>query len=161
MIWSRCLLNQKWILDFSICYSRKEDKINKFSLHFLQNVFVWQNSQLLFDLLQWWTSKMDRSPKTSSFLCVVAIDIGTTYSGFAFSFIDEPFSISCRKWVPGTSRLMSEKTATSILLSPHGEFSAFGFEAEDQYTSLLQDDKHEGWMLFSRFKMMLFENKVS
>jgi len=104
---------------------------------------------------------MDRSPKPSSFLCVVAIDIGTTYSGFAFSFIDDPFSISCQKWVAGTGRLMSEKTATSILLSPQGEFSAFGFEAEDHYTSLLQDDKHAGWMLFSRFKMMLFENKVS
>jgi len=104
---------------------------------------------------------MDRSPKTSSFFCVVAIDIGTTYSGFAFSFIDDPFFMSCRKWVPAISQLMSEKTATSILLTPHGEFSAFGFEAEDKYASILQEDEHAEWMLFSRFKMMLFENKVS
>ncbi|XP_052778665.1 heat shock 70 kDa protein 12B-like [Mya arenaria] len=48
---------------------------------------------------------------------------------------------------------------TSVLLNPKGEFDSFGFEAEDSYASKAEDDKHEGWRLFRRFKMILHNNK--
>ncbi|XP_052819973.1 heat shock 70 kDa protein 12A-like [Mya arenaria] len=41
----------------------------------------------------------------------------------------------------------------------YGEFDRFGFEAEDKYASLAEDDEHNGWRLFRRFKMVLHNNK--
>ncbi|WAR14055.1 HS12B-like protein [Mya arenaria] len=98
----------------------------------------------------------------SKALLVAAFDFGTTYSGYAFSFRDDPNKIQTNQnWYAGggASRLVSLKTPTSVLLNPEGEFDKFGFEAEDTYATLAEDDEHHGWRLFRRFKMVLHSNK--
>ncbi|XP_052780460.1 heat shock 70 kDa protein 12A-like [Mya arenaria] len=99
--------------------------------------------------------------KTQSHLLVAAFDFGTTYSGYAFSFRNDPLRVQTNgTWYSGgAGKLISLKTPTSVLLSPEGEFNSFGFQAEDRYAIKAEDDKHHGWRLFRRFKMVLHNNK--
>lgn len=96
----------------------------------------------------------------SRHLLVAAFDFGTTYSGYAFSFRDEPMKIQTNQgWNAGSEKLISLKTPTCVLLNQHKQFDSFGFEAENRYSDLAEDDKHHGWMLFRRFKMLLHNNE--
>lgn len=94
-------------------------------------------------------------------LVVAAIDFGTTYSGYAFSFKHEYekecSKVSSNNWTAGSRALVSLKTPTTLLLRPDKTFEAFGYEAEDRYADLALDDEHHEWFYFRRFKMMLFE----
>ncbi|KAJ8298343.1 hypothetical protein KUTeg_024874 [Tegillarca granosa] len=94
-------------------------------------------------------------------LIVAAIDFGTTYSGYAFSMRHEyekdKLKISANNWMAGSRGLVSLKTPTAVLLNPKKEFDSFGFEAEDKYSDLADDDEHHGWYYFRRFKMMLHD----
>ncbi|XP_052778666.1 heat shock 70 kDa protein 12B-like [Mya arenaria] len=98
--------------------------------------------------------------KTKPHLLVTAFDFGTTYSGYAFSFQDDRLKVQTNQtWYSGgTGKMISLKT--SVLLNPEGELDSFGFEAEDNYASKTEDDEHEGWRLFRRFKMVLHNNKA-
>lgn len=94
---------------------------------------------------------------------VAAIDFGTTYSGFAFSL--PRFSESeviLQKWVPNTADKSdaSLKTPTSLLLDDKNDFVAFGFDAEEKYKELVEDEKHEHFRFFKNFKMKLHREKV-
>ncbi|KAK3099628.1 hypothetical protein FSP39_007193 [Pinctada imbricata] len=97
-------------------------------------------------------------------LMVAAIDFGTTYSGYAFSFRHDfeadPLKVSANNWTAGSAGLVSLKTPTTVLLNDKEEFEAFGYEAEDKYTELADDDAHGGYHYFRRFKMMLFDPKI-
>ncbi|KAJ9584733.1 hypothetical protein L9F63_020938, partial [Diploptera punctata] len=91
---------------------------------------------------------------------VVAIDIGTTYSGYAFCFSRDPDSIihMMRKWEGGDPGLNNQKTPTTLLLSPNGEFHSFGFAARDYFHDLdIQEAKK--WFFFDKFKMALHHNQ--
>ena len=92
-------------------------------------------------------------------LLVAAIDLGTTYSGYAFSFRVEfekdPGRITFHRWILPDGNLHSLQTRTSILLNPQQEFECFGYDAEDRYTELANEDLHQEWYFFRRFKMML------
>lgn len=94
-------------------------------------------------------------------LVVAAIDFGTTYSGYAFSFKHEYekecTKVSSNNWTAGSRALVSLKTPTTLLLKPDKTFEAFGYEAEDRYADLALDEEHGDWYYFRRFKMMLFE----
>ena len=64
-------------------------------------------------------------PVTSTHLVVVAIDFGTTYSGYAFSFADSapdragpPPIHMMRRWEGGDPGVVNQKTPTTILLTP-------------------------------------------
>lgn len=98
----------------------------------------------------------------SKFL-VVAIDFGTTFSGYAFSFRDEykrdRLKISTKVWYDSLSTLVSEKTSTCVLFDSKGNFHSFGFEAEEKYFSLACDNNHHDWYFFRHFKMMLYNEK--
>ena len=100
----------------------------------------------------------------SDYLMVAAIDFGTTYSGFAFSFRHEfqrePTKVSARTWDATSGGLQSLKTSTCILFKPDGTFHSFGFQAEDKYFTLAEDNEHHGWYFFRRFKMQLYNAKV-
>lgn len=100
--------------------------------------------------------------KEDNHLFVVAIDFGTTYSGYAFSargdFSSDPLeNIETNIWQSGN--LVSHKTPTTLLLK-HGEpdgrqeFVAFGYEAEDLYSHLAEGER-DGYYYFRRFKMAL------
>lgn len=87
----------------------------------------------------------------------MAIDFGTTYSGYAFSFTDDKTaSINVmRKFDGGGDTDMSNnKTPTTLLLDPHFRFRSFGFKARQEFHNL--DDKEaKRYYYFEKFKMTL------
>ncbi|CAL1526695.1 unnamed protein product [Lymnaea stagnalis] len=89
---------------------------------------------------------------------VVAIDFGTTHSGYAFSFVRDPTSVyMMRRWAGEEPGVVNQKTLTSLLLTPEGEFHSFGYSARSSYLNLIPvEAKH--WMYFSTFKMELHHN---
>ncbi|XP_060596205.1 heat shock 70 kDa protein 12B-like [Ruditapes philippinarum] len=95
-----------------------------------------------------------------SALLAVAFDFGTTYSGYAFSFRNDPLKVQTNQgWIAGSDQLISLKTPTCVLLNSSGQFDSFGFEAENNFATLAEDNKHHGWLLFRRFKMILHSNE--
>ncbi|XP_071144370.1 heat shock 70 kDa protein 12B-like [Mytilus edulis] len=95
---------------------------------------------------------------------VVAIDFGTTYSGYAFSsrddFKKEPLKIiSNQAWNAGSQRHFSLKTPTCLLLDDNEELVSFGYEAENRYTDIVMDREQNKYLFFQRFKMQLYKNQ--
>ncbi|XP_033632868.1 uncharacterized protein LOC117294526 isoform X1 [Asterias rubens] len=94
-------------------------------------------------------------PSRRPFWVVVAIDFGTTFSGYAYSFTRDPDDIQImRKWEGGDPGVTNMKTPTTLLLTPDGEFHSFGFTARDFYHDM---DHNEAlrWMYFDKFKLAL------
>lgn len=101
--------------------------------------------------------------KKSNALVVVAIDFGTTYSGYAYSFRseyekDHTKVYSNTDWRSGDG-LVTPKTPTVILFTEDKKFCKFGYEAEQKYNTLLEEEEAEGWRYFRRFKMRLFRGE--
>ncbi|XP_052780054.1 heat shock 70 kDa protein 12A-like isoform X2 [Mya arenaria] len=97
-------------------------------------------------------------------LLVAAIDFGTTYSGWSYSFKHEfeldPTKASTKRW--HGDQLVSLKAPTCVLIEPDGEtFSAFGYDAENNYTRLAEAEEHEQWYFFKRFKMKLYNEDIN
>lgn len=95
---------------------------------------------------------------TSSRLIVAAIDFGTTYSGYAYSFKSNWAKVFMNKWEGG--QLTSHKAPTALLLNPDKSFNSFGYQAEKTYAEIAENDDDEGrsckeYYFFHRFKMML------
>jgi len=104
---------------------------------------------------------MAKAAPTESFLMVAGIDFGTTFSGYAYSFKNDPMKIQTNQgWNAGSEKLISFKTPTCVLVNPNKQFVAFGFEAENKYVDLADDKEHTGWLLFRWFKMILHNNEV-
>ena len=92
---------------------------------------------------------------------VVAIDIGTTYSGYAFAS-KQDYACDSRKYSTNTwqgSNLLSPKAPTTVLLDENKELVAFGYDAENQFSELVSDNEHTAYFYFHQFKMLL-HNKV-
>ncbi|XP_045205239.1 heat shock 70 kDa protein 12A-like [Mercenaria mercenaria] len=109
------------------------------------------------------TAKTERKSKSGK-VVVAAVDFGTTFSGYAFSFSHdyegEPTKVSANtSWVAGSAGLMSLKTPTILLLDNNKKFVAFGYEAEEKYSEIAADEEHKKYYYFRRFKMLL--HKVS
>ncbi|XP_059473303.1 heat shock 70 kDa protein 12A-like [Neocloeon triangulifer] len=87
---------------------------------------------------------------------VVAIDLGTTHSGYAYSVCREPGRQVhiMRRWEGADSGLVNHKTPTVLLLTPTGAFHSFGSAARDFYHDLPQTEARR-WQYFERFKMCL------
>ncbi len=106
-------------------------------------------------------SNSGSSSPTDKHFVVAAIDFGTTYSGYAFSFTRDPDSIHMmRKWEGGDPGVSNQKTPTTLLLKPNGEFHSFGFGARDFYHDL-EEAEAKKWYYFEKFKMNLHSNQVS
>ncbi|KAH3736872.1 hypothetical protein DPMN_043447 [Dreissena polymorpha] len=93
-------------------------------------------------------------------LLVAAIDFGTTYSGWAFSFKHDfdtnPSKVSMKTWTG--NQLVSLKAPTCLLIKPDGKtMYSFGFDAETKYSELSQTKEHKKWYYFRRFKMNLWK----
>ncbi|KAK3584377.1 hypothetical protein CHS0354_001304 [Potamilus streckersoni] len=95
---------------------------------------------------------------TMSFKIVSAIDFGTTFSGYAYSFSSSPDKIYTNKNWGQTQGFLLHKTPTCLLLKPDGEFDSFGFEAVSKYNDLAEEDA-DSYYYFDRFKMKLYDNK--
>ena len=102
--------------------------------------------------------------RTNNKLLVAAIDFGTTYSGYAFSFRHEydssPTKIHANEWRNVSQGNMNAKTPTCLLLEPDRKLHSFGNEAKTKYTSLCEEGKHKDWFFFWEFKMTLHHEKV-
>lgn len=107
------------------------------------------------------SSTSGSSSPTDKHFVVAAIDFGTTYSGYAFSFTRDPDSIHMmRKWEGGDPGVSNQKTPTTLLLKPNGEFHSFGFGARDYYHDLEELEARK-WFYFEKFKMDLHSSIVS
>ncbi|XP_052793109.1 heat shock 70 kDa protein 12B-like [Mya arenaria] len=98
-------------------------------------------------------------------MLVAAIDFGTTYSGYAFSFKHDyqtdPSKVSTNQnWVAGSMSLVSLKAPTVALFDENQKFHSFGYEAENNYSELALDEEHEKYYFFKRFKMRLHGKKI-
>lgn len=91
----------------------------------------------------------------SGYPCTVAIDFGTTFSGYAY-YLRASHNISIPTWIAGNMEL-SYKTPTTVLLDNKTNFVDFGYDAEKRYVDLCGDDEHENYYYFHRFKMMLYD----
>ncbi|XP_039995086.1 heat shock 70 kDa protein 12A isoform X3 [Xiphias gladius] len=100
-------------------------------------------------------SDTDQVQSQLSFVVVVAIDFGTTSSGYAYAFTKEPECIhTMRRWEGGDPGVSNQKTPTTILLTPDRKFHSFGYAARDFYHDLdPSESKH--WLYLEKFKMKL------
>lgn len=102
------------------------------------------------------------SRKIMSTLKVAAIDLGTTFSGYAYfsehEYNRDPLEISTNAWDADTGGLASFKTSTCVLFDPTGTFHSFGYEAEENYSAL--KGKNHDWYYFRKFKMMVYDKMV-
>ena len=103
-----------------------------------------------------------REPTQTPYMLVAAIDFGTTFSGYAFSFKEDknhPESIKMNKNWGANVGFQSYKTPTCVLLDSNKEFDSFGFEAQKKYADMEDEDVHK-YYFFEKFKMKLHETKV-
>ncbi|XP_076085748.1 heat shock 70 kDa protein 12B-like isoform X1 [Mytilus galloprovincialis] len=95
-------------------------------------------------------------------LVVVAIDFGTTYSGWAYSFRkeykDNHTNIKTKGGWKNFDGQATEKTPTVALFTPEDKFHSFGYEAENKYAELVDEEQSTGWKYFKRFKMALLSD---
>ena len=122
----------------------------------------------------WWTAKQFKfyvftafedsllySPK-STYLAVVAIDFGTTYSGFAFSFSKDQGRDAIfmnMDWV-NEQGAQTSKTPTCLLLKPDLSFDSFGYEAIEKYAGFEGEGEEKEYLFFKHFKMALHSDEV-
>lgn len=104
--------------------------------------------------------------KERDILLVAAIDIGTTYSGYAFSTRDtyqtNPLKIYANQaWNSGTKQISSVKTPTCLLLNSDKELDSFGYEAEQKYAKLVMDCKQDDYYFFHGPMMSYHNMKVT
>ena len=99
----------------------------------------------------------DRRPP----MVVVAVDLGTTHSGYAFSFSRDPGSVYVMsRWAGQEPGLLNHKTLSALLLTPDARFHSFGLAARNHFHNLLPIEARH-WLYFERFKMTLHHCKVS
>ena len=56
--------------------------------------------------------------------------------------------------------MQSYKTSTSVLENDDGELVEFGFDAEEQYSQVIQTQEGGKFALYRHFKMMLHKSGV-
>ena len=91
----------------------------------------------------------------------MAIDFGTSYSRFAFSFVEDhgPSGIFISKrWVNEVG--LSTKTPTCLLLKPDLSFDSFGYEAVEKYERLQEESSEHAYYFLKHFMMNLHNDPV-
>lgn len=111
---------------------------------------------------------------------VTGIDLGSTFSGFAWS--DQHNWINVRNNMYISGRMISQKCPSVLLLNPDKSFLAFGYEAQRVFKDLREDSYSDSdssdsnsqdetgyittktwrnYYYFPDFKMFLQKKKVS
>ncbi|NXC43068.1 HS12B protein, partial [Penelope pileata] len=90
---------------------------------------------------------------------VVAIDFGTSYSGYCFSLASCTDQIRQVFWGAEHGH-KTPKTPTCILFNQKQEFVKFGYDAVMKYKSLPSSEANK-WYFFQNFKMSLYDTKVT
>lgn len=95
-------------------------------------------------------------------LLVAAIDFGTTFSGYAFSFrheyVTNPSKISVNLWQHSSG--LSHKAPTAVLIGPDQKVKSFGYEAESEYADIVLGNNSTNWYFFHQFKMTLYKKQA-
>lgn len=91
---------------------------------------------------------------------MAAIDLGSTFSGYAFALRadveNDPLKSHIPRWQASNGSLISSKTPSIVLLDNGAQLVAFGFEAESKYAELLENGQGEDYFYFPHFRMMLY-----
>ncbi|XP_010189556.1 PREDICTED: heat shock 70 kDa protein 12B-like [Mesitornis unicolor] len=90
---------------------------------------------------------------------IIAIDFGTSYSGYCFSLASATDQIRQVYW-GAEHGLKTPKTPTCILFNQQQEFRKFGYDAVMKYKSLPSSEAGN-WYFFQDFKMKLYNTKVT
>uniref|UniRef100_A0A4W6BRX3 Heat shock protein family A (Hsp70) member 12A.2 n=1 Tax=Lates calcarifer TaxID=8187 RepID=A0A4W6BRX3_LATCA len=87
---------------------------------------------------------------------IIAIDFGTTYSGYSFSLTPRGKDIDpyLKCWGKEIGK-ETPKTPTCILFDEHGEFMKFGYEAQMAYVEMRGENARKH-LYFECFKMSLY-----
>lgn len=107
------------------------------------------------------TSSPKRSKDPHCYSAVVAIDFGTTYSGYAYAFTSEPDAIFVMnpRGVQSGIKYGGSQQPTVLLLTQDEKFHSFGYEAQEYYRDV--DERESVEMLyFEKFKMELHSIEV-
>ncbi|XP_076107597.1 uncharacterized protein LOC143075902 [Mytilus galloprovincialis] len=97
---------------------------------------------------------------------VAAIDIGTSYSGYAYSTVKayqtDHLDITCNQSCSsGGKQLISSKTPSCILMTRDKELVSFGYDAEKDYEHIIVEGNADNYYFFDKFKMALHKSKVA
>uniref|UniRef100_A0A4W6BYU6 Heat shock protein family A (Hsp70) member 12A.2 n=1 Tax=Lates calcarifer TaxID=8187 RepID=A0A4W6BYU6_LATCA len=92
---------------------------------------------------------------------IIAIDFGTTYSGYSFSLTPRGKDIDpyLKCWGKEFGK-ETPKTPTCILFDEHGEFMKFGYEAQMAYVRMCAKEARKHFF-FENFKMSLYNRKLN
>uniref|UniRef100_A0A8C6UPR8 Uncharacterized protein n=1 Tax=Neogobius melanostomus TaxID=47308 RepID=A0A8C6UPR8_9GOBI len=97
-------------------------------------------------------AKMSRS-------CIIAIDFGTAYSGYAFCLsVNQQEVQHVKRWGRRASA-DTAKTPTCILFDENQEFMEFGYKARDKYYEICKNTNT--YFYFKDFKMELYKQKIT
>ncbi|XP_045194396.2 heat shock 70 kDa protein 12A-like [Mercenaria mercenaria] len=95
-----------------------------------------------------------------NFTFVAALEIGTSYSGYAYCQRKDGKSIAKDivmnpAWLNTDKTLTSLRTPSCLLLNEKKEFEAYGYEAEKLYLELVREGRQNKYFYFRRFKPKL------
>ncbi|XP_048860116.1 heat shock 70 kDa protein 12A-like [Brienomyrus brachyistius] len=90
---------------------------------------------------------------------IVAIDFGTSYSGYCFCVRNSLDNVRSVFWGQELG-FGSPKTPTCILFDEHEQFQKFGYEAMMTYIRLSKDEAKK-YSFFENFKMKLYRKTIS
>lgn len=92
----------------------------------------------------------------SHHIIVAGLQFGITQSGYCFSskndFESDPQRIYMNQvWNCGTGHKKSLKCPTCVLLDKNKRLDSFGYEAEEKFSDLSMDKKHDEFYFFRGF----------
>ncbi|KAK7878431.1 hypothetical protein WMY93_034325 [Mugilogobius chulae] len=87
--------------------------------------------------------------------CIVAIDFGTAYSGYAYSLTQEV--LRGKRWEQ-KSGADTPKTPTCVLFDEDQSFVEFGYKARDRYYEISKNTNN--YYYFKDFKMQLYKKGI-
>lgn len=90
----------------------------------------------------------------------MAIDVGTSYSGYAFSFRNQPSNIRLNSWGTHANDGFSFKAPSAILLNKEYRLIAFGYDAEKKYANLILKERPDNYIFVKNFKTKLMNDTV-
>lgn len=107
------------------------------------------------------TEQTSDHPSTYKCNIVVALDIGTSYSGYAYSDKKEikREDINLNEWSGNFSHDKKAKCPTVVMLNEDKSFDSFGYKAEERYAKMVKQKTHLKCYRFRDFKMKLYHEK--
>lgn len=97
---------------------------------------------------------IDYKTSHSRRLCVAAIEFCTTYYRFGYSWRHDWTNVLSFK-----GRVdLTYKAPTALLLNPDKSFCKLGFGAEEEYKSLVEENKHRDYFFFRQFTSIFKPN---